>query len=309
MNMDIHHLEVFCKCAELGSFSEAALVLGIKQSTISTHIRTVESEIGVQLFDRRKNRIHLTPAGEILYQNGLKVMASRREAIAAVNNFLGRVEGKILIGSSTTPAAYILPYIISDFMKIYPNVMFHLATGNTGSILQDVLLEKVEIGAVGSVPDKDQFNSCILDTDELLLTYSPVHFPQITENLPLSRLREFPFILREEGSGTRHLVESVFSQRNLSQSELKVVAEMGSIEAVKRAVIAGMGISLIPKVALKFETDAQILKAIPLSDVQFTRNFYLVHLLSKTLSPAAQAFWNFVEGIEKRKLSVKTRGR
>jgi len=299
MNIDIHHLEVFCKCAELGSFSEAALSLGIKQSTVSTHIRTVESEIGVQLFDRRKNRIHLTPAGEILYQNGLKVIASRRDAIASVNNFLGRIEGKIRFGSSTTPAAYILPHIISDFMKIHPKVMVQLATGNTGRILQDVFLERVEIGAVGSMPDKKQFASCILGNDELLLTYSPVHFPQISGNLTLSRMKEFPFILREDGSGTRRLVESVFSQRNLSRSHLKVVAEMGSIEAVKRAVIAGMGISLIPKVALKFEIDAQILKAIPLSDVQFTRNFYLVHLLSKTLSPAAQALWNFVEDMGK----------
>ena len=295
MNIDIHHLEVFCKCAELESFSEAALVLGIKQSTISTHIQTIESEVGVQLFDRRKNRVHLTPAGEVLYQNGLKVLASRREAIASVHSFLGRIEGKIRIGSSTTPAAYILPHIIADFVKMHPKVMVHLATGNTGSILEDVFLEKAEIGAVGSVPDKEQFASCVLGADELLLAYSPVHFPHLSGNLTFCQVKDLPFILREDGSGTRRLMESVLSLRNLSRSRLKIVAEMDSIEAVKRAVIAGMGISLIPKVALKVEIEAQILKAAPLSDVQFTRNFYLIHLLSKTLSPAAQALWNFVE--------------
>ncbi|MEW5801124.1 MAG: LysR family transcriptional regulator [bacterium] len=294
MNIDIHHLEVFCTCAELGSFSEAALCLGIKQSTISTHIRTVESELGVPLFDRRKNRIHLTPAGEVLYRMGLKVITARTEAIAAVNTFLNRIEGSVSLGGSTTPAAYILPDIISGFIKVHPKVTVHLITGNTASILRDVCLEKVELGAVGSMPDEEQFASCILGDDELLLTYSPIHFPEISENLTLAQAREFPFIMREEGSGTRRLIERVFSQKNISQSELKVVAHMGSIEAVKRAAVAGMGVCLIPGAALKCELAASLLKAVPLRNARFTRNFYLVRLRSKTLSPVAQALWNFV---------------
>ncbi|MEW6378275.1 MAG: selenium metabolism-associated LysR family transcriptional regulator [bacterium] len=294
MNIDIHHLEVFCTCAELGSFSEAAQTLGISQSTVSTHIKTVESEIGAQVFDRRKGRVHLTPVGEVLYRQGLKVIASRKEAMCAVNNFLGRIEGTIGLGASTIPASYILPEIIVRFLKTYPKVTVHMASGNTGSIFHDICLGRIELGAVGSTPDEEQFTSCIMGTDELLLTYSPAHFPQMPPKITLAQVMEFPLILREEGSGTRRLFENELSRINLSRGELQIVAELGSIEAVKRAVIAGLGISFIPKAALAFETRANMVKSVPLSDVRLTRNFYLVHLLAKTLSPPAQAFWDFV---------------
>lgn len=295
MAMDIHYLEVFCKCAEKGSFSEAAIALKIKQSTISTHIKTMESELSAKLFDRRKGRIYLTPAGEIFYQEGLQAIAGLKKALDSVRNFLARIEGPLYLGGSTIPATYILPEIISGFRKRYPEVFFHLSSGNTDGILDNIRLEKIELGAVGSLPDDKEFAYCTLDVDELLLAFSPAYFPEIGDSLSPSEVKKLPFIMREHGSGTRQLMETVFTKAKLSLDEVKVVAEMGSLEAVKMAVMTGLGVSLIPKVALEFERKANLLKAIHISDLHFSRNFYLVHLLAKTLSPAAQAFWNFAE--------------
>jgi len=305
MNIDLHHLEVFCRCAELGSFSKAAASLGIRQSTISAHIRAVESELGTQVFDRRKGRIHLTPAGEILYRQGLKVIACRKEALGEVSRFLGRIEGKISLAASTIPASYILPEIIAGFIKIYPKVMVHMATGNTSSVFHDLSLGKIELGAVGSSPDERQFASCILGNDELVLAYSPVHFPHIPKEPTLAQAIEFPLILREKGSGTRRLFENVLSQMNLTQDRIKLVAEMGSLEAIKRAVMAGLGISFIPKTALLFELEGRSIRAATLSDVQITRHFYLARLLGKTLSPPAQAFWDLVNNSADKCRSLK----
>jgi DNA-binding transcriptional LysR family regulator len=293
MAIDIHHFEVFCKCAELGNFSEAAKALEIKQSTISTHIKSMESEVGVDLFDRRKGRIYLTPAGEILYRQGLEVIASRRRAIDAVHNFLGKIEGVLHLGGSTLPAAYLLPKIISGFRRLYPQVTFHLVTGNTAGILNQISLGKIEVGAAGSLPDEQEYASCILEVDELLLAFSPAHFSGIGESVTVEELKSLPLIIREKGSGTRELMEKVFTQADLSLSELQIVAEMGGLEAVKRAVLSGIGVSFISKVALEFEIQAGILKAVPLSHWPFTRNFYLARLLERTLSPAALAFWNY----------------
>ncbi|MGA1874128.1 MAG: selenium metabolism-associated LysR family transcriptional regulator [bacterium] len=304
MAIDIHHFEVFCKCAELGNFSEAAKALEIKQSTISTHIKSMESEVGVDLFDRRKGRIYLTPAGEILYRRGLDVIASRRRAMEAVHNFLGKIEGVLHLGGSTLPAAYILPKIMSGFRKIYPQVTFHLVTGNTAGILNHISLEKIEVGAAGSLPDEQAYASCIMEVDELLLAFSPAHFSVLGESVTVEELKSLPLIVREKGSGTRQLVEKVLAQAGLSLSELQIVAEMGGLEVVKRAVLSGIGVSFISKVALEFEIKAGLLKAAPLSHWPCTRNFYLVRLLDRTLSPTALAFWDYARHVRHGSMDV-----
>ncbi len=293
--MDLRKLEVFCKVYELRSFSKAALQSYLTQPTVSGYIAFLEDKFGAKLFDRLGKEISPTKAGETLYVYAKRMLATKEEAEKDINLLLGRKKGKLKLGGSTIPGQYILPSFLGRFKALYPNCKILLNIGDTKQIVQMVLNDELEIGMVGARLNIPKLNFEPVIEDELILIAHSKHPLTKEVFVDFDTLKKAPFILRESGSGTRMTMEHILKEKGIEISEMNIVAELGSTEAVRQAVIAGIGTSILSKRAVEIEIKAGSIKEIKLDDMELKRIFYLIYHTQKTLSPLATAFLEFLK--------------
>ena len=298
--MDFKKLEVFCKVYELKSFSKAALQSYLTQPTVSGYIAFLEEVFGTKLFDRLGKQISPTKAGETLYTYAKKILATKEEAEKDINLLLGRKKGKLKLGGSTIPGQYILPSFLGRFKSTYPGCKISLSIGDTKQIVHMTLNGEIEIGAVGAKFNIPKLNFQSFAKDELILAVSSDNPLSEIPHMDLNALKKVPFILREPGSGTRMTMERILGEKGIDVSEMNIVAELGSTEAVRQAVMAGIGVSILSKRAVEIEINTGLIKEIKLDDIEIKRDFYLVYHNQKTLSPLAIAFLEFLEESEER---------
>src|SRR2546425_625297 len=251
--MDLRRLEVFAKVAELGSFSRAAEALFLTQPTISEHVRALEEELGVQLLDRLGRGATPTPAGQLVLGYALRVLALAREARQALDQFLGRMSGQLVVGGSTIPGEYVLPALIGQFKAKYPDISISLLIGSSRDVSEWVEHGRVEIGVVGADPESRTLRSRALMADEMVIVVPADHPWAARKSVALDDLTREPLILRERGSGSRAAFERALASADLDLSAFRVVGELGSTQAVKQAVRAGVGISVISRRAVEDE--------------------------------------------------------
>lgn len=293
--MDLRRLEVFAKVAELGSFSRAAEALFLTQPTVSEHIRALEDDLGAQLLDRMGRGATPTPAGQILLTYARRVLALISEARQAIDQFHGRVRGQLVVGGSTIPGEYVLPGLIGQFKAKYPDISISLLISSSRAVSEWVEEGRVEIGVVGAQPAGRALQSRALMADELVIVVSPEHPWAGRKGVSLADVRREPLIVRERGSGSREALERAVTAVGGDMADFRIVGEIGSTQAVKQAVRAGVGISLISKRAVEDECRARLLVCVKLRDLTVARSFYLVTHRERTRSPLAQAFVEFVE--------------
>lgn len=293
--MDLRRLEVFAKVAELGSFSRAADALFLTQPTVSEHVRALEEELGVQLLDRLGRGATPTRAGQILLGYALRMLALSREARQAIDQFQGRMSGELVVGGSTIPGEYVLPALMGQFKAKYPDISISLLIGSSRQVAEWVDEGRVEVGVVGAPPMPRALDSRELMPDELVLVVSVEHPWSGRKTVTLAELRDEPLIVRERGSGSREALERALGQAGTSLAAFRVVGEMGSTQAIKQAVRAGVGLSLISKRAVEDECRASLVACVKVKDLKIWRAFYLVTHRERTRSPLAEAFLRFVE--------------
>ncbi|HEX3176018.1 MAG TPA: selenium metabolism-associated LysR family transcriptional regulator [Methylomirabilota bacterium] len=293
--MDLRRLEIFAKVAELGSFSRAAEALFLTQPTISEHVRGLEDELGVQLLDRLGRGATPTRAGQLLLGYARRMLSLSREAHQALERFQGRVSGELVVGGSTIPGEYVLPAIIGRFKAKYPDVSISLLIGSTRQVSDWLEEGRVEVGVVGARPGTRVLEARELMADELVLVVPAGHPWAARKSATLAELQKAPMVVRERGSGSRQAVEHALEEAGVELSSLRVVGEMGSTQAVKQAVRAGLGIALLSKRAVEDECRAGLLACVKVKDLRIARAFYLVIHRDRTRSPLAQAFIEFTE--------------
>lgn len=293
--MDLRRLEVFVKVAELGSFSRAAEALFLTQPTVSEHVRTLEDELGVQLLDRLGRGTSPTPAGTLLLGYARRMLTLAREAAQAIEQFQGRVSGELTVGGSSIPGEYVVPALIGSFRGKYPDVRISLRIGSSREVQQWVEDGRVEIGVVGAPPTGRVFESRQLMADELVIVVGAEHPWAGLDAVSLDDLRAEPLILRERGSGSRETFERALEGVGLSLAAFRVVGEMASTQAIKQAVRAAVGVSLISRRAVQDECRARLLACVKIANLTITRAFHLVTHRDRSRSPLAQAFLAFVE--------------
>ncbi len=311
--LDLSKIEVFLHVARRKSFSWAAEELGLRQPTVSAHVRTLEQKLGGKLFDRMGREVALTPLGKLLYDQAQKLGAWQEEVKAALEQFYGRVAGRLLLGASTIPGEYLLPSHLSRFKKAYPEVQPALEIGDSRRILKAVEAGELEVGVVGVHPEGEAEPLAFeaLWQDRLVLVVSDSHPWGGRGRVSLRELFSEEWIIREPGSGTREVFWRFLQKKGYDPSRLRIHLELGSTEAVKQALLAGLGISVLSETAVGSELKAGTLKAVLVSGFRLTRTFYLVHLRHRTLSPVAQTFCRWIrsaretspphsEGIEER---------
>lgn len=292
--MDFRRLEVFVKVFQQKSFSKAGEALYLAQPTISEHVRLLEEDLGLALFDRQGKEVLPTQAGRLLYQYAAQLMSLRRESLRAMEQFRDKGKGELLIGGSNIPGQYLLPALLGRFKEKFPRIRISLFIGDSQSITERLLQGSIEMGLVGARVDHRQISCHLLTTDELVCISSLTPGREKQKALDSQGLVTLPFILREKGSGTRKALEQALKKIDLEVKDLQVVAEMGSNEAVRQGVKAGLGISVISRRAVLEDLEQGRLQELKIKKIPLIRNFYLITLGHRTLSPLAQEFKEFI---------------
>ena len=291
--MDFKQLESFVTIAKVKSFSKAAEKLFLTQPTISNHIHNLEKELGTALFNRTNKNITLTNAGEILFKYAVSILNKRDHAFFSLNAYKGRIEGILEIASSSIPEQYYLTDVMCAFSAQYPDVKYNLMKYDTKKVIDKLNLGEIDFGIVGAKKDTPQLDYIDIMDDEIVLVAPSASFEKIP-SIQLSSLADTPLIMREEGSGTRTVVEAALKQAGLGTTELNVVAEIESTETIKRLVSKGLGLSFISKKAVEDEIDNGQMKILKVDELTINRNFYFVYHTKRVLSPLSEAFKDFI---------------
>jgi DNA-binding transcriptional LysR family regulator len=273
-------LQVFHTVARLLSFTKAAETLHMTQPAVTFQVRQLEEYFNTRLFDRTHNRISLTEAGARVFQFSDKIFELYGEMENAVREMTGEISGSLTIGASTTIAEYMLPALLGDFRAKYPDVSIHLKVSNTDGIVSMVENNTIDLGVVEAPVSNKNLVVDECRRDYLVAIVPPGHAKADLKKITLDELLEYPFICREEGSGTREVIAEHMARWSKSQTCMNVAMELGSPEAVKGAVEAGMGISVVSNATIQKELRLSTLVAIEL-DPPLERPFSFVHQKQK----------------------------
>ena len=295
--MDLKKLEAFCRIVELGSFTKAGQAMHLSQPTISDHIRNLEEEIGHKLINRLGRDVEPTPAGRLLYSHATKIFRLKDETLQALIQFSGKYIGNLIIGASSIPGAYILPKIISDFRIQYPDVTTTVLVNGSRIIARKVLDGEYDIGLAGAIWNERGLEWEPLFTDTLVLVTHQNSSWANHRSITLQEILDKPFVFREPESGTRRSIAQLLESKGFKETDLHETAQFGSNEAVKEAVKAGVGISIVSQRSVTEELNRGTLIALNLQEVTGARPFYLVTRKNRALQPAASAFVEYLRAI------------
>lgn len=273
-------LQVFYTVARLLSFTKAAEELHMTQPAVTFQVRQLEEQFNTRLFDRTHNRISLTEAGKKVYESAERIFEIYSEMDNSVRELTGDVSGVLILGASTTIAEYMLPVLLGDFKAKHPDVNVRLRVANTDGIVSQVENNEIDLGVVEAPVTNKNLVVEECSTDQLVVIVQPGHELANETIVPLKRLGDFPFICREEGSGTREVMLESLHSSGIEPTELRVSMELGSLEAIKGAVEAGMGISVISYATIQKELKLGTLVAIK-TDPPINRPFSFVHQKQK----------------------------
>ncbi len=290
--MDLRLVEIFCSVYDLQSFSKAAVALGLSQPTVSGHIKALESRLDCRLFDRLGRDIEPTPSGQLLYEYGHRIVSLKGAAAEALERFLGRVEGRLTLGASTSPGNHWLPLRVAGFHKRNPAVRVRMIIGDSSSIVASLLAGEVEAGFVG-VRIADRALVYEPFAEDRLILVGPPDVPWLRAGEPLSvdELRRLPLLMREPGSGTRAATEDHLVRNGYSLDDLDVAAELGSTVAITEAIIGRFGVAFVPSRAVRRDIDAGRLRAIELAGLPpILRRLFSVIDRRRSPSPLREAF-------------------
>lgn len=283
-------LQVFHTVARLLSFTKAAETLHMTQPAVTFQVRQLEEYFNTRLFDRTHNRISLTEAGERVYEYADRIFDLYAEMENSVREMTGEIRGALTIGASTTIAEYMLPALLGDFGTRYPEVTIHLRVSNSEGIVSMVENNTIDLGVVEAPVGNKNLVVEVCRLDQLVAIVPPNHDLAEKESLGIDELLEYPFICREEGSGTREVINEYLNQH--CKTALNISMELGSPEAVKGAVEAGMGVSVVSRATIQKELKLDTLRAINLVP-KLERPFSFVHQKQKFRLRAMEELLDF----------------
>ena len=293
--MDLWQLNIFCKVVELKSFSLAGKTVHLSQPTVSSHIKDLEDHFGCRLIDRLAKEAVPTKAGEILYRYATRLISLKDEAETALAEFHGKIKGRLIVGGSTIPGVYILPKIIGAFIQRYPGVTVSLVNGDTEEINNHILEGYLELGVVGAVAGDKRILQEKLLQDELRLVVPSGHKWENRKTISPEMLFKEPFISREVGSGTLISIQESLNKIGYNLSDLNIVSEMGSTEAVIQGIKSKVGLSILSPVAITEELRTGMLKALAVDGLKLKRIFFLSFHKHRSRSPLGRVFIQFLK--------------
>jgi len=292
----LQQMEALISIIEERTFSGAARKMSLTQPSLTKHIKNVEGILGARILNRQSRGITLTPEGKILYDYAKRILKLREEAKEKIQRVRENETGNIFISASTIPANYILPRVLSDFRKARPDIRFYMQNADSDEVIEMITGNRGEVGFVGKDPRSSRLHAEALWKDRLVLAV-PSNHPFVKEgSVTLSELSREPFIVRERGSATREVFEGCLrDQKKLTLASFNIISEVGSSEAVKEAVIAGLGVSVISMHAVAREIDGGLIVEVPLKGCRIERYFYVIYRRQFALMHHHKLFLDFIK--------------
>ena len=295
--MDFKQIEAFVNVVRYKSFSKAADATFFTQPTISTHIRNLEKELGVKLLDRKSRIVEMTPQGSKFYKYAVEMINARAQAFEALSDMDENIGGILEIQTSSIPGVTFLPDLLAGFRSEHSGIQYYVSMSDTQTVVDNISERIGEIGFVGESVSNGSIECVKVATDSSVMI-APKSF-KVKSSISLSEALSYPFIWRETGSATRKTFEAAALARGFEKDEFDVAALVDDMDAIIRSVEAGLGVSIISeKIA---STLGDRVRTVEIKDFKEDRSFYMIKLKSISLSPAAEAFSQYV----KEKMSSK----
>ena len=294
--MDIKQLETFIEVAKLKSFSKAANKLFITQPTVTNHIQNLEKELETVLINRMGKTISLTKAGELLYKKALDITNAIAMTKFELDSFKGSIQGNLDIISSSVPRKYLLPDIIHNFLKDYPDVTFSITNNDSKEVVSKILDGEYDFGIVGAKYEALNLEYVEIMNDKLVII-APLSFREDLndfDEISFKEIENQKIIFRESGSGTRNAFEKSLAELNIDMEDLRIVANIEDTESIKELVSLGTGLSFISDKEIVNDLKLKRYKVLNLKGANLIRSFYFVYHKSAILSPLGKTFKEFV---------------
>ena len=279
--MSDRRLKVFHTVARLLSFTKAAEALHMTQPAVTFQVRQLEEYFNTRLFDRTHNKVNLTPAGEKVSEFAERIFDLYAEMENSVRDLTGEVSGALTIGASTTIAEYMLPALLGEFKNRYPDINLRLKVSNSDGIVSMVEHNVIDLGVVEAPVSNKNLIVEICHEDQLVVVAAPDHdLVKRGTKVCAADIKAYPFVCREEGSGTREVIMQYLEDEGVSSKDMNFCLELGSPEALKGAVEAGMGISILSRSTIDKELKLNTLSELQL-DPPLSRPFSFVRQRQK----------------------------
>jgi DNA-binding transcriptional LysR family regulator len=284
----LHQLKVFEAAARHSSFTRAAEELFLTQPTVSMQIKQLTKSVGLPLFEQVGKRLYLTEAGRELFATCRQIFDNIAQFEMKVADLKGLKQGQLKLAVITT-AKYFIPRLLGKFCELYPGIDISLQVTNHEQILERMAHNLDDLYIMSQIPDNMDI-TCQPFLENPLIVFAPLNHPLSQEkNIPIQRLAEEPFIMREPGSGTRRAVQSLFEEQGV---KVKVKLELGSNEAIKQAIVGGLGISVLSRHTLLL--DAAQFSILDVEYFPIDRHWYMVYPSGKQLSIVARAYYDYL---------------
>ncbi|BAV34703.1 LysR family transcriptional regulator [Sulfuricaulis limicola] len=290
MHLTLRQLKVFESVARHLNYTRAAEELFLTQPAVSMQVKQLEESLGVALFEQLGKRIHLTEAGQEVLAYARTVTQQLDELESVLNRIKGLSGGRLRISVATT-ANYFIPTLLGTFSRRYPEVTVSLDVTNREALLQQLSENTVDLVIMGQPPSGLDVEAEVFMENPLVVVAPPEHPLARQKKIPLKRLQEEVFLVREPGSGTRVAMERFFAEREI---HLKTGMEVGSNEAIKQSVQAGLGLGLLSRATIEQELELKRLTVLDVAEFPIMRHWYLVHRRGKRLSAVVEVFKEFM---------------
>ncbi|AHC19400.1 MULTISPECIES: LysR family transcriptional regulator [Paenibacillus] len=289
--MELRQLQYFMKVAQKEHVTQAAEELHVAQSAVSRQIHQLEEELGVNLFMQKGRNLQLTPVGQLFCKRVETIIKDLERAVLEVHEFLDPEGGEIRIGFPHSLGIHLIPTVVAEFRKRYPNVKFRFKQGMYPSLIRDVLAGEVDLAFVSPFPDRhDHVEGDVVLTEELFAVLPPNHPLATAKHITLSQLKGEKFILFRDGYSLRPIVWQACLEAGFTPD---IAFEGEETDTIRGLVAAGMGVSLLPEMAL-FQTNPLQPARVSIVDPEVTRTIGLIHRRDDKLPLVAKSFRTFL---------------
>ncbi len=291
MNFTLHQLNVFGMVARHKSMTEAARQLHMTQPAVSIQIKQLQEAVDIPLVEVVGRKLYLTEAGEKLYEAYQTVDQELESFDAAISQLKGGLKGTLTISAAST-AKYFLPYLLGEFQKRYPQVDIALKVTNRNEVLRHLSQNEYDLAVLTQLPD-DKSTTAIPFLDNPLVIGAPYdHQLSKEENITIDQLKGQPFIYREKGSGTRMMMEEYLNEKGISPNP---TMELSTNEAVKQAIRAGIGLSIISELSIANEVTLNQISVLDVPNFPITTRWHVLYRNNKKLTPVTENFISFLQ--------------